>query len=224
MKKTAAQQEFDPCQATTVLPADYRQQATLDLSKSKKAIAGAVVTGCVLIIAVGSLLVQFTRFLRPTALGSIGLRNILAITPNGQLSILLPIADAVVAFILVVIIHELVHGAFYWWFAGQRPTLGVKGLYIYVAAPPEVYFPRNQYLIVGLAPLVLLTLVGLMLILVVPVAAVSILSLFVAFNAAGAAGDLVIAARLLRCSPDKLMRDTDTGVIVYGPQKNRTAV
>lgn len=210
-------------QVTTILPTNYRQQATLDLSKSKKAIVGAIVFGIALLIAVGWLLVQFTHFLRPAALEGIRLLNILTITPNGQLSIVLPIIDAVVAFVLVMLIHEFVHGVFFWWFSGQRPTFGIKGLFVYAAEPPEVYFPRNQYIIVGIAPLVLLTLVGLLLMLIVPIVAAPILSLFIVFNAAGAAGDLIMAVRLISYSHDTLMQDRDTGVIVYGPEQNQGA-
>jgi hypothetical protein len=217
MKTIATKEVFQSMQATTILPVDYRQQATLDLSKSKKAIVCAIASGIVLLIAVARLLVQFTRYLRPTALEGIRFSNILTITPDGKPSIVLPIVDGVVALVLMMLIHELVHGLFFWWFAGQRPTFGVKGLYVYTAASPEVYFPRNQYLIVGIAPLVLLTLVGLLLMLIVPVVAVPILSLSIAFNAAGAAGDLVMAVRLLSYSPDTLMQDSDTGVVVYGP-------
>jgi len=222
-KTTATMEVFQSMQATTTLPTNYRQQATLDLSKSRKAGCSAIVFGIVLLIAVGWLLAQFTHSLRPAALEGIRFRDILTITPDGKPSIVLPIVDAVAALVLVMLIHELVHGMFFWWFAGQRPTFGVKGLYVYAAAPPEVYFPRNQYLIVGIAPLVLLTLVGLLLMVIVPVVAVSILSLFIAFNAAGAAGDLVMAVRLLSYSPDTLMQDSDTGVIVYGLEKSQRA-
>jgi len=63
-----------------------------------------------------------------------------------------------------------------------------------------------------------------MLMLIIPVIAVPILSLFIAFNAAGAAGDLVMAVRLLSYSPETLMQDCDTGVVIYGPEKNQRAV
>ena len=211
-------------QSTTILPVDYRQQITLDLSNSKTAIIGAIASGIVLLITITWMLVKFTRFLRPTALEGIRLRKILTITPDGKPFIVLPIVDTIVALVLVVLIHELVHGLIFWWFSGQRPTFGVKGLYVYAAASPDVYFPRNQYLIVGIAPIVLLTLVGLLLMLIVPVVAVPILSLFIAFNAAGAAGDLVMAVRLLSYSPETLMQDCDTGVVIYGPEKNQRAV
>ena len=208
-------------QVTAALPTNYHRQATLDLSKNRKAVVGAIVSGIILLLTVGWLLVQFTHLLRPIALEGIRFRDILTIMPDGNTSIVLPfqlIADAIVALVLVMLIHELVHGVFFWRFAGQRPTFGIKGLFPYAAAPSGVYFPRNQFLVVGIAPLVLLTLVGLLLMVIAPVVIVPILLLFVAFNVAGAAGDLVMVAWLLSYSPDTLMQDNGSGVIVYGPE------
>ena len=54
------------------------------------------------------------------------------------------------------------------------------------------------------------------------IATVPVLSLFVAFNTAGAVGGLAMAVRLLSHSPDTLMQDSDTGVVVYGPEKSRS--
>lgn len=207
-------------QATTVLPAKYRQQAALDLSKNRIAAVGAIVFGIILLLTVGCLLVQFANLLRPTALEGSGLRDMLTIASDGARSGTIPaqlIVDAVIALVLVMLLHELVHGVFYWRFSGKRPTFGIKGMSVYVAAPSEVYFPRHQYLIVGIAPLAVLTLVGLLLVVIVPVVLVPILIFFVAFNVAGAAGDLLMVARLLSYSPNTLMQDIGTSVIVYGP-------
>jgi len=212
--------------ATTTLPANYRHQATVDLSKSRKAVAGAIVSGIVLLLAAGWLLLRFTDFFRPSALEGTLLRGILTTTPDGNTSVTLPfplILGCVVAFLLVMLVHELVHGLFYWWFAGQRPKFGLKGPYVYVAAPPEVYFPRDQYLIVGVAPFVLLTLLGWLLITIAPAVALPTLIFFVAFNAAGAAGDLLMSACLLSYSSDTLMQDHGTSVIVYGPERSQRA-
>lgn len=207
-------------QATTVLPAKYRQQAAIDLSKNRIAAVGAIVFGIILLVAVGWFLVQFINHLRPTALEGSRLRDIVTVAPDGAISGAIPpqlAVGIVVALALVMLIHEPVHGLCYWHFSGKRPTLGITWLGIYVGAPSEVYFPRNQYLIVGIAPLVLLTVVGLLLVPIVPVVLVPILMLFVAFNAAGAAGDLIMVARLLSYSPNTLMQDMGTSVIVYGP-------
>jgi len=216
--KTTAKKVLQSVQATATLPTNYRHQVTLDLSKSRKAVVGAIVSGIVLLITVGWLFVQFANLIRPSALEALRFHDLLTTTPNGDTSITIPFQGVVIALVLVMLIHELVHGLFYWWFAGQRPTFDIKGLGVYMAAPSEVYFPRNQYLVVGIAPWVLLTLVGLLLVTIVPVALVPILILFVAFNAAGAAGDLLMVARLLSYSPDTLMQDNDSGVIVYGPE------
>ena len=218
MKTIATKKVLQSVQATTTLPTNYCHQATLDLTKSRKAVVGAIVSGIVLLITVGWLFVQFANLVRPSALEALSFHDILTTTPNGHTSITIPFVDVVIALVLVMLIHELVHGVSYWRFTGKCPTLGIKGLCVYVAAPSEVYFPRNQYLIVGIAPLVLLTLVGLLLVIIVPVVVVPILILFVAFNAAGAAGDLLMAARLLSYSPDTLMQDNGSGVIVYGPE------
>jgi hypothetical protein len=218
MKTTAIKKALRSVQAITTLPPDYRHRATLDLTKSRKAVVGAIVSGIVLLITVGWLFVQFTNLVRPSALEAMRFHAILTTTSSGGTSITIPFQVPVIALVLVMLIHELVHGLFYWWFAGQRPTFGIKGLGVYVAAPAEFYFPRNQYLVVGIAPLVLLTLVGLLLVTIVPVVVVPILILFVAFNAAGAAGDLLMATRLLSYSPDTLMQDNGSGVIVYGPE------
>jgi hypothetical protein len=216
--KATAKKVLQSVQAITTLPTNYRHQDTLDLSKSKKAVVGAIVSGIVLLITVGWLFVQFTNLVRPTALDALGFHDLLTTTSNGHTSITIPFVDVVIALVLVMLIHELVHGVFYWRFTGKCPTLGIQGLGVYVAAPTGVYLPRNQYLVVGIAPLVLLTLVGLLLVIVVPVVVVPILILFVAFNAAGSAGDLLITARLLSYSPDTLMQDDGSGAIVYGPE------
>jgi len=114
-------------QSTTILPVDYRQQITLDLSNSKPAIIGAIASGIVLLITITWMLVKFSRFLRPTALEVIRLHNILTITPDGKLFIVLPIVDAIVALVLVVLIHELVHGLIFWWYSGNAPRLASRG-------------------------------------------------------------------------------------------------
>jgi len=66
--------------ATTTLPTNYRHQATLDLSKSRLAVVGAVVSGIVLLIAEGWLLVQFAHLVRPSAFEGPGFRDIVTVT------------------------------------------------------------------------------------------------------------------------------------------------
>jgi hypothetical protein len=99
---------------TTTLPTNYRHQATLDLSKSRLAFVGAIVSGIVLLILVGWLLLQFAHLVRPAAFEGPGLGDILTMTTEGNTSITLPFQPILVALVLVTVIHELVHGLFYW--------------------------------------------------------------------------------------------------------------
>ncbi len=119
----------------------------------------------------------------------------------------------------MLIIHELVHGLFYWLLSGKRPKFGFHGLFPYAAAPFGVYFPRNRFLTIGLAPLMLLTAIGLLLIAIAPIPLVPFLLFFVVFNAAGAAGDAIMALQLMSFSSDTVMEDNDAGVAIYGPKR-----
>lgn len=205
--------------AMNTLPPGYSQQAVVSLSQSLGFVVAATLAGIVLLVATGWLLVQFTNSLRPEALAGIGLGDIMTPADNG-FAINLPlglIRDFVLAVILSLVIHELVHGLFFWLFSGRRPGFGVRGLLLYAAAPEGVYFPRNQYLIVGIAPLLCLTLLGLLLIPIAPAALVPILLFFVWFNVAGSAGDVLVVIWLLSFSADTVMEDSGTTTIVYGP-------
>ncbi len=184
----------------------------------------AIVLGLVLLVAVAWLLVQFTLVLRPAVSEAMGYLHVLTVAPDGALVAELPVGAVAVAVVLALFIHEFVHGLLFWWFTGRRPVFGFQGLLIYAAAPPGICLPRDRYLIAGLAPLVLLTLVGLLLMLIVLITFVPILSFFLVFNTAGAGGDLVMVAKLLSYSPDNLLQDRDTGVVVYGPGEHRGVI
>jgi hypothetical protein len=207
--------------ANTSLPSSYSEYTVLEPSKNPKLVIGAVVTGIALLLISCWLLVLFTNTIRPVALDGIRLRDFRA-TPTATFLVIPPalLRDLLVALIAVLIIHELVHGLLYWLLSGKLPKFGIQGLFPYAAAPMGVYFPRNEFLTVGLAPLVLLTAVGLLLIVIAPIPFVPFLLFFVALNAGGAGGDLIMVIRLMSFSSDSVMQDNDARVTVYEPKRN----
>jgi len=211
--------------ANTSLPSNYSKYIILEPLKNPKFVIGAIIIGIVLFLIFGWLLVLFVNALRPTALDGMRLRDLLSTNTAGSSFVIPPalFRNVGLALIAVLIFHELVHGLFYWLFSSQRPKFGFRGLFPYAAAPIGVYFPRKQFLAVGLAPLVLLTMVGLLLMVIAPIALVPFLLFFVAFNAAGAAGDLIMVIQLAPFSSDTVMEDNDAGVTIYGPKRNRNA-
>jgi hypothetical protein len=95
-----------PVQVTTTLPAGYRQQAFLDLSQSKAAIAGAVALGIVILVGGSWLLVQLVRLVRPAALEGLALRNIVRASPGGKLFLELPLVEVVIAILFMMVIRN----------------------------------------------------------------------------------------------------------------------
>ena len=125
------------------------------------------------------------------------------------LGVLLWLVINVAGYFLMLLLHELLHGAaFLLW--GGRPYMGVKLPYALYCGAKNQLFRRNQYLVVGLAPLVIITLAGIIFTLLSPVLASYTLFVTVG-NISGAAGDLWSVRRLLRLPPAALVEDTEAG-------------
>ena len=134
-----------PCQT---LPSTYRLARTIDLRQQPALMLGLNLIGLVLLLLFGWLFFWLAARLRPQA------------QPGLSFSINLAAVLAIIfAFVAVLLLHELVHGAFFWLITRSRPRFGLQAAYAYAAAP-DWYIPRNPYLIVGLAPFVGITLVG----------------------------------------------------------------
>jgi hypothetical protein len=114
-------------------------------------------------------------------------------------------------------LHELIHGAFFWIFTGARPIFGLRLAYAYAAAP-DWYIPRNAFLMIGLAPLVLISLGGAALLPAMPPSLLPIWWLALTANASGAVGDLYIVGWLLSKSAHLYINDCGDRMSVYAPR------
>ncbi len=128
---------------------------------------------------------------------------------NGGRSLLLWIGINIVGYILILPIHELIHaGAFLLW--GGKPYFGAKLPYALYCGAKNQLFRRNQYFVVGLAPLVVITLAGIIFTLLSPTLASFTLFATVG-NVSGAAGDVWVVRRLARRPRSILVEDTEAG-------------
>lgn len=121
---------------------------------------------------------------------------------------------ALLIIFITMILHELVHGFFFWLFTKEKPQFGIGPGYAYAAAP-DWYFPKGRYLVIGLSPLVVLTVLGLATIALVPAGWVAVVFLAIVFNAGGAVGDLYICMRIGGEAHNVWIKDKGDGFEVY---------
>jgi len=202
--------------ASTELPPGYQLGGTLDLSRNKKAFFAVNVFGLLLLLVFTWLFIRLASAIRPS--GEIPLSfPVTGGLSGGQLVTIL-LLFAVLAVMLV--LHEAIHGFFFWLFTRQKPRFGFRGVYAFAAAP-DWYLPRGQYAIVGIAPLVVISLLGMLLIPFIPDQWLMPVLAFVIFNASGAAGDVIVVAWLLLQPPGVLARDAGDAVSLYVPAEKQ---
>ena len=123
---------------------------------------------------------------------------------------------ALTVLIMVLILHELVHGVMMLFF-GARPHFGImwKEAMFYATSPGFAY-PRGQYLLVALAPLVVISLLAVLAMILLAGTAWVALAAFVAmFNAAGSIGDLWISLVVLHYPAHAYVIDERDGIRIF---------
>lgn len=204
------------------LPPNYKQCSELDVAENKKVLIAVNVLALVLMLLFMWLALQFFALVHPEIDAIEALWQVTGTTPGiGRRVILALVALAVV--LGVGVVHELVHGLFFWIFTRERPAFGFKALYVYAAAP-DWYLPLERYIVVGLMPLVVITVLGLVLAAVVPATVAVWVLLFTVTNAGSAAGDMLAIVWLLVQPPNALAHDRGTAIEVYCPVQDSDKV
>jgi hypothetical protein len=194
------------------LPTSYTEVWGLDLTKNHRAAVGLNIAAFPLFFVFGWSFVEIASFFRP------GIANRLHF---GQLASQ-PLLFFLIFFIVVVglmVLHEAIHGAFFWAFTRSKPIFGLKLLFAYAGAP-EWYIPRNQYAFIGLAPLLFITILGFLVILSAPLLAGQMALFGITMNAAGAVGDLYVSGKVMCQSRDVLIQDTGVGFTMFAKLGN----
>jgi hypothetical protein len=197
--------------STKTLPDGYVRSYEINLAMNKGLAVLLNIVGFFIIIFSFTLLLLFTRWARQGIFSD-------AFTFNANLSTIGAFLILIVFVALSLILHELIHGFFFWFFTHSRPVYALHLAYAYAAAPGW-YISVRQYWIIGLAPLVLIDAVGLLLILLVPASWVLLLIFLVASNTGGSIGDMWIMLRSLQTSPSALVNDVGDGVSFYEPAR-----
>jgi hypothetical protein len=204
--------------AYQTLPEGYQLEQRLDLIKDRKLLLSLSLASLVLFAGCGLGLVWMMFVLRPE-FAARGMSVSLAADSTGPISLRFFVLLGVI--FVMVVLHEAIHGLFFRLLTGGKAKFAFKGAYAYAAAP-DWYLHKGPYLVVSLAPLVLITVLGVILLVFVPDSWLVPLMLLVAMNASGAVGDLYVFFLLVRKPEDVLVRDFGEQMEIYTRQNGKS--
>jgi hypothetical protein len=193
---------------TKFLPGGYSLRREIDLHKDLATLVKLNIWGMIMLFPVSFLLYWLSKVLRPkpTSIAEI-------VSP--QLSAMAYLTLIILAFIAVMVIHELLHGIVFWKVTHQLPKFGFRGAYAFAAAP-DWFIPRNVYFYIGAAPLVIISCIGVLLIPIIPVQFLGAWLFGVLMNTIGAVGDIYVLFVLVRLPASILVRDQGDVISFYG--------
>jgi len=195
--------------AIQILPPNYLPSGKFDLKNLKQII---------ILNLIGLVLLVFSIWFFGWIANQIrtGFDTSFSIEISSIPSALLALGKLLLTIILVLALHEAIHALFFWIFSRQKPLIGFKGFYAF-AAMPGWYFPRNQYLVIGIAPLILITLMGIFFLAVLPVSILNLVLVALVINTSGAVGDLYVVLWLLSKPKATIAHDMIDSIEFYVP-------
>jgi hypothetical protein len=193
--------------ATQILPDSHLRIGSLDLARNTRVALILNFAALPLFLVFGWSFMRTAQLLRPDIVSRFHYLN-LALSPIGSFLLFVGIILGMMA------MHEAIHGLFFWIFTRSRPIFGLKLLFAYAGAPGW-YIPRNQYIVVGLAPLVLMTAAGFFLIVLMTLPLAQLFLFGITMNASGAVGDLYVSTWVFLRSPEALIEDTGVGFTIF---------
>lgn len=179
------------------LPEGYQEIRRIDLQKDKKSLQE---------VNIAALLLAVALFLLGVTIEPIHF-------VFDSLLSLLRILGVLLALVVYIFGHELVHGIFIWVFSKKRAQYGFAGHYAYAGS--DAYFTRKQYLVIAFAPVVLWGVLFLLLLLFLPRNWFWVVYILQIFNVSGAAGDFYVAYHALRMPADLLVQDSGASMRMY---------
>ena len=185
----------------TVLPSGYRRIGGVDLLQDRRSM---------LIVNLGAIVIALLLLL-------LGLRlHPFRFSIRSMPSFLLWFFLLLGGLVLYIILHELIHGIFMRHYSGLHPRYGFNGLYAYAGS--DAFFDRKSYLVISLAPVVLLGAVLLLLCALLPSSLFWFFYLLQIQNLSGAAGDLYLCLLLQKMPADLLIRDSGVAMEFYSAE------
>ena len=190
--------------AKEILPEGYQEILSIDLQKDKK--LAKIVNGLAAIIMV--VMGVAMHFVVPI--------STLFDMSQGIVNYLFRFGGLIVAMIVYMIGHELVHGITMKAYGCKKVNYGFTGMYAFAGS--EWYFPKKSYLVIALAPIVVWGVILLILNFLIPAQWFWVVYFIQIMNVSGAAGDLYVTWRFTKLPKDILVKDVGVSMTVYSAQ------
>ena len=204
--------KINQLKAQRELPREYTCFWRFDITQYKEAVSLSV-WGAIIMLAAWIGFLALARVAKPAVFSKGFLFK-----PESIGASLVFIIEVLAVTGLMIVLHEGLHGLFFWLFTGERPRFAIKIYYAYAAAPGW-FFPRWQYFITCLAPLVGITLIGVAALFWLPAFCAMPAFLLLVFNTSGAVGDMWVALRLLVCPRTTFAKDYGDRIEFYQPAR-----
>ncbi len=111
-----------------------------------------------------------------------------------------------VILVVITVIHELIHGLFFYLITKEKPDFGYKVLYAYVGAP-DWFIKKKYFYLIGLSPFVLITLAGVVSLFLVGSYYLSVVLIPLAAHSAACIGDIWFNSMLLNKPEETYVND-----------------
>ena len=190
--------------AIQILPNDYKTIFSVNLQKDKKI---AVFINILAIIITAVLAVPMHFYIPITSLFDM---------QNGLLAYSVRFISLMILLIVYMILHEFVHGIAMKICGTQKVKYGFTGLYAFAGS--DDYYDKKSYMMIALAPIILLGIIIAVINTVVPTEWFWVIYFIQICNISGAAGDMYVTVKFMRFPNDILVRDSGVEMTVYSKQ------
>ena len=188
--------------ATKALPKKYYLAEKIALTKNKKLAVGMSLASLLILVL---FIIGFIRMYAPKA----GQSSTFTIE-------LLPLVLSILGIVVIVTVHELVHGIFIKYYAKAKVKYGFHGTAA-SAGSPDYYFSKKEYTIIALAPFVIINCILAVVMPFLQGAAFIVAYCVLAFHVTGCVGDIYVMIRLFKYRWDTFIRDSGPEMEFYVP-------
>ena len=117
------------------------------------------------------------------------------------------------AFFVIIMIHEWIHGIFFNHYSKKKVKYKFHG-WAFSASTPNTFYVKSAYLVIGLAPAVIIN--GILLILFFIFKDLRIMLFFIlALHFSGCAGDFYVTLLISKYPKDTMVEDTGVGMLIF---------